>query len=335
MLLCPIFPSCGSKARLFAASIWVVLATVMATGCGREAAQSLPAHSEGGADDGGEPEQGQCAGLDEITCGSRAGCSAVRGVTGAGLTVYAGCRSSGDDAPLCNTVLTCAYSVGPPANCLRFADTCVPNGWKVDVGCTSAVCSNADGGTASEDASTSTNCSGLDKDTCSATTDCAAVFGNDQAGQAVYAGCRYNGTDAKLCNTVLTCGLLGSEGVCLRFADSCLPDGWTPDVSCSAAGCPGASDASADTNPVCTGLDEGTCRGTAKCTAVLGTDQAGVSTYAGCRRNGEDAPLCNTVLTCGYQDGPGGLCLWFGDTCLPDGWIVDVACQTAGCPVAP
>ena len=334
-MLPPPVLSSSHKVSLSAVLTCTVLAAVIVAGCDKGSTKSPLPPAEAGTDDAGGTRQAQCAGLDQLTCESQVGCSAVHGTDGTGASVYAGCRSSGPDAPLCNTVLTCAYSTGPSATCLRFGDTCVPEGWKVDVACESAGCPSTDAGIAAGDASV-TGCSALDKDTCGATANCATVFGTDEAGYARYAGCRYNGADAQLCNTVLTCGQRGGGGLCLRFSDTCLPEGWTADISCGAAGCPGGLDAGADVNPinVCTGLDKETCSLMANCAPVSGTDQAGVTTYAGCRYNGPDARLCNTVLTCGHLAG-GGVCLRFGDTCLPEGWIADVACQTPGCPVVP
>jgi hypothetical protein len=86
------------------------------------------------------------------------------------------------------------------------------------------------------------------------------------------------------------------------------------------------------TRPSCAGLDQPTCASTASCQVRSGTDASGATVYAGCRYSGADAPLCNTVLACGHEDVPDGVCLRFSDTCVPDGWVVDVSCASPGCP---
>jgi hypothetical protein len=89
------------------------------------------------------------------------------------------------------------------------------------------------------------------------------------------------------------------------------------------------------TRASCTGLDQAACSKTANCQARSGTSADGTMIYAGCRYSGPDAPPCNTVLACAHRDAPDPLCLRFPDTCVPEGWVVDVLCESPGCPKGP
>ncbi len=83
---------------------------------------------------------------------------------------------------------------------------------------------------------------------------------------------------------------------------------------------PGTSEGLDD--PGCAGFDEAKCQATAECKTIRAkATPNGARVFVGCEFNA----MCGAAVGCGYPINGEGACMYFYDTCVPEGWTFEGA----------
>ncbi len=77
-------------------------------------------------------------------------------------------------------------------------------------------------------------------------------------------------------------------------------------------------------DPGCAGFDEANCEAAAECKTIRAkATPDGARVFVGCDFNA----MCGTAVGCGYPISGEGACMYFYDTCVPEGWTFDSDCS--------